>query len=169
MPQPLGHSPVGTCTDQTEQSWWSKKVDLILLLAAFILGAVVGFGVRERSGNMLDLSAISDMQPAPGWEQLDPPVTAVLAAAAAAFQVPRRDIISQRRDKTITRIRHIVMWIARKRTARSYPEIGRLLGDRDHTTVINAVRNIELLLHAGNRPVAIGIQAVEFELKKMGH
>jgi chromosomal replication initiator protein len=37
------------------------------------------------------------------------------------------------------------MWLAKKLTTRSLPDIGRRFGGRDHTTVIHAVRRIEAL------------------------
>ena len=37
------------------------------------------------------------------------------------------------------------MWLAKKLTTRSLPDIGRRFGGRDHTTVLHAVRRIEQL------------------------
>lgn len=48
-----------------------------------------------------------------------------------------------RRDRRIARPRQIAMYLSRRLAGRSLPEIGRLFGDRDHTTVLHAVRAIE--------------------------
>jgi hypothetical protein len=53
------------------------------------------------------------------------------------------DLLSQRRHHAIVRPRQIAMWLARQCSMRSLPEIGRLSGERDHTTVLHAVRRIE--------------------------
>jgi chromosomal replication initiator protein len=39
----------------------------------------------------------------------------------------------------------MAMYLAKHLTSRSYPEIGKRFGNRDHTTVIHAVRKIEEL------------------------
>ena len=45
------------------------------------------------------------------------------------------------------------MWLCRKFTSRSLPEIGRAFGGRDHTTVLHAVRKIDALVAAGSREI----------------
>lgn len=55
-------------------------------------------------------------------------------------------IIGPRRVKSIVRPRQLIMYLARKYTHLSYPEIGRLLGGKDHTTVIHAERKIQELI-----------------------
>ena len=46
------------------------------------------------------------------------------------------------RHKNIADARAVAMWVARKRTSMSFPEIGREF-DKDHTTVMSAVRKID--------------------------
>ncbi len=45
----------------------------------------------------------------------------------------------------VARPRQIAMYLAKRLTTRSLPEIGRKFGGRDHSTVIHAVRRIEEL------------------------
>ena len=52
-------------------------------------------------------------------------------------------IISISRKKEIVMIRHILMYIIRKTTPDSLQKIGLDLGNRDHTTIIHAIRKIE--------------------------
>ncbi len=66
-------------------------------------------------------------------------------AVSAHFQVKQIELISERRAVAIARPRQIAMYIAKKMTTRSLPEIGRKFGNRDHSTVIHAVRRIEEL------------------------
>jgi chromosomal replication initiator protein len=55
------------------------------------------------------------------------------------------DILSPRRTRSIARPRQVAMFLSKRLTAKSLPEIGRRFGGRDHTTVIHAVRKIEEL------------------------
>lgn len=66
-------------------------------------------------------------------------------AVCARFDVKQVDLISERRAVTIARPRQIAMYLAKRLTTRSLPEIGRKFGNRDHSTVIHAVRRIEEL------------------------
>lgn len=67
------------------------------------------------------------------------------------FNVPRNDLLSNRRTRIIVRPRQIAMYLAKVMTPRSLPEIGRRFGGRDHTTVLHAVRKIEGMLAADQK------------------
>ena len=54
-------------------------------------------------------------------------------------------MLSQRRSRPLARPRQIAMFLAKKMTTRSLPEIGRRFANRDHTTVIHAVKTITRL------------------------
>lgn len=62
------------------------------------------------------------------------------------FNVSRQELISNRRTRVIVKPRQIAMYLAKTMTPRSFPEIGRRFGGRDHTTVLHAVRKIEDLM-----------------------
>lgn len=64
-------------------------------------------------------------------------------AVSAHFEVRQLDLVSERRAVSIARPRQIAMYLAKRLTTRSLPEIGRKFGNRDHSTVIHAVRRIE--------------------------
>lgn len=55
------------------------------------------------------------------------------------------DLLSERRAREVARPRQIAMYLAKKMTPRSLPEIGRRFGKRDHTTVMHAVKKVEQL------------------------
>ncbi len=61
------------------------------------------------------------------------------------FNIALSDMLSQRRSRPLARPRQIAMYLAKKMTARSLPEIGRRFANRDHTTVIHAVKTISRL------------------------
>ena len=61
------------------------------------------------------------------------------------FSIHLQEMLSQRRSRPLARPRQIAMYLAKKLTTRSLPEIGRKFANRDHTTVIHAVKTIEKL------------------------
>ncbi len=61
------------------------------------------------------------------------------------FNIALSEMLSQRRSRPLARPRQIAMYLAKKLTARSLPEIGRRFANRDHTTVIHAVKTITRL------------------------
>ena len=61
------------------------------------------------------------------------------------FNIALSDMLSQRRSRPLARPRQIAMYLAKKMTSRSLPEIGRRFANRDHTTVIHAVKTITRL------------------------
>lgn len=64
-------------------------------------------------------------------------------AVAKEWGISRIDLTSARRTRNVTVPRQVGMFLCRKLTRRSFPEIGRGFGDRDHTTAIHAVQVIE--------------------------
>ena len=66
----------------------------------------------------------------------------VLRATCRHYQIRRIDIISDRRFRSIVWPRQVAMYVAREVTEASLPEIGRHFGNRDHTTVLNALRKV---------------------------
>ena len=61
------------------------------------------------------------------------------------FNISLNEMLSQRRSRPLARPRQIAMYLAKKMTTRSLPEIGRRFANRDHTTVIHAVKTITRL------------------------
>jgi len=66
-------------------------------------------------------------------------------AVSTYFELKPIELVSARRARVVARPRQIAMYLAKRLTTRSLPEIGRKFGGRDHSTVIHAVRRIEEL------------------------
>lgn len=73
------------------------------------------------------------------------PVTAktILTTTAEIFDFTIEQITGGSRRRPLVDARQIAMYVTRDMTDLSYPDIGRAFGNRDHTTVIHAVRKIE--------------------------
>lgn len=88
----------------------------------------------------------------------------ILRIIGKHFNVPKADLLSPRRARSIVRPRQIGMYLAKTLTTRSLPEIGRRFGGRDHSTVLHAVRKIETMMQADDklaREVALLVRLLE--------
>jgi chromosomal replication initiator protein len=86
----------------------------------------------------------------------------ILRIISRHFGVSKGDLLSQRRHRSVVWPRQIGMYLAKQLTHRSLPEIGRRFGNRDHTTVLHAIRKIEGVI-AGD----VGLRDEIDELKKL--
>jgi len=65
---------------------------------------------------------------------------------ATHFNLGLQEMLSARRSRSLARPRQIAMYLAKKYTTNSLPDIGRKFSNRDHTTVIHAVKKIDELI-----------------------
>jgi len=83
---------------------------------------------------------------------------------AAYFSIKVSDIKGQKRHKAVARPRQIAMYLSRKLTKSSYPEIGQRFGGKDHSTVISAFRKVETLLEK-DLQVRTAVETLERQLR----
>lgn len=88
----------------------------------------------------------------------------ILRVISRHYGVTRSDILSERRNRSIVLPRQVGMYLAKRLTARSLPEIGRRFGGRDHTTVLHAIRKIEKEI-SGNQTLREDLGILERLLK----
>ena len=69
---------------------------------------------------------------------------------AAHFNLDIQEMLSAKRSRSLARPRQIAMYLTKQYTTNSLPEIGRKFSNRDHTTVIHAVKKIEELIKNNN-------------------
>ena len=67
----------------------------------------------------------------------------IFEAVCEFFALERRELMSGRRQRTISLARSVAMYLVRKATNLSYPEIAGRMGKRNHSTVISACRRVE--------------------------
>ena len=91
-------------------------------------------------------------------------VDRIQRAVCDQFRVTLTDMTSKRRARIIARPRQVAMYLSKKLTKRSLPDIGRRFGGRDHTTVMHAVKRIDEL-RADDASFNAQIEAVEEALK----
>jgi len=123
---------------------------------AFFVARHANGNVRELEGTLTRLLAMSSFHAAPitvefarkslnGYlrvEERNTTVDSIQSGVARFFGVKVNDLKGPRRHKQIVVPRQIAMYLARKHTDLSLPEIGKRFGNRDHTTVLHAVRKV---------------------------
>ena len=70
-------------------------------------------------------------------------VEEIQQAAAASFGLSRAELVAPGRAATPLRARQVAILLTRELTDLSLPQIGRVFGGRDHSTILNAIRRAE--------------------------
>ena len=91
-------------------------------------------------------------------------VDEIQKVCAAHYKIDAAEMRSKRRARAVARPRQVAMYLAKKMTPRSLPEIGRIFGGRDHSTVIHAVRTIEELRQT-NADIDADIRTLQRQLE----
>lgn len=128
-------------------------------VALFIAGKVKN-NVRELEGSLIRLVAISSLRGTPVSKDLakdairniaseeEPGVIAIeqiQKTVAASYKLTVEQLISKNNSRQFAFPRQIAMYLCKKLTKHSYPEIGRAFGGKHHTTVIHSFEKIQSL------------------------
>ncbi len=123
---------------------------------AELIAERISSNVRELEGALTRLHAVSSLRNLPITEELalsalrellEPKlvnisIDDIKKAVSTYFNIKLSDIVSKRRTRNIAYPRHVAMYLCRKHTPASYPEIGYRFGGRDHSSVIHAANVI---------------------------
>jgi chromosomal replication initiator protein len=128
-------------------------------VALFIAGRVKN-NVRELEGSLIRLVAISSLRGIPISKELakhairniasdeEPGVVTIeqiQKTVAATYKLSVDQLVSKNNARQFSFPRQIAMYLCKKLTKHSYPEIGRAFGGKHHTTVIHSVEKIQSL------------------------
>jgi hypothetical protein len=111
--------------------------------------------VFERAARQhpIELSQPAQEQPAPWFfivsEGYGPFVSIEQIQRAVVDQfktVTRRDLMCKRREARIVHCRQIAFYVCKALTKKSFPEIGRMFGGFDHTTIMYSIKKVERLI-----------------------
>lgn len=94
----------------------------------------------------------------------EPPIEAIIRAVCLHYGTTGAGIMSGHRTANLVRPRQVICYLAKKLTLKSYPEIGRRIGGKDHTTVLHAVRKIERL-RGSDQTLSTRLDALEGQLR----
>jgi chromosomal replication initiator protein len=127
---------------------------------ALFIASRVKNNVRELEGSLVRLLAISSLRGVPVTQELareairniaseDEPgvitVPQIQKTVAAAYKVTVEQLVSKNNSRQFAFPRQVAMYLCKKLTKHSYPEIGRAFGGKHHTTVIHSVEKIQAL------------------------
>lgn len=128
-------------------------------MALDFLAQRVTRNIRELEGALQKLVALASLTREPltldrvrrAVEEYVPAARApepaqIVRQCAQHFGVTVDALNSSSRDRTVTLARGVAIFLLRRHTRLSYPEIGRLLGDKRHSTALMAARRIQDLL-----------------------
>lgn len=129
-------------------------------VALFIAGKVKS-NIRELEGSLVRLVAIASLRGVPISKMLaqdairniaedEKPngvsIEQIQRAVASHFRLRLDDLISKNNARHIAVPRQVAMYLCKRLTKHSFPEIGREFGGKHHTTVIHSVDKIEALV-----------------------
>jgi chromosomal replication initiator protein len=83
--------------------------------------------------------ALADLLP----QKQNIPPSKILEAVAASEGIGVNDLLGQNRSAKIAVPRQLAMYLLREFNEISFPQIGELLGGRDHTTIMYGIKKIE--------------------------
>lgn len=106
--------------------------------AVWNLFTEAGFGTMAPTSDMLE-RVIRRME----GEVRIPSIELVKKAAMKVFNVSKADLESPSKARAVVYPRQIAMYLCREKTQKSFPQIGRAFGRRDHTTVLYAHRKLK--------------------------
>lgn len=104
---------------------------------------------QERDRERAQEEANKDLERAasevrlPVFDHLRPSIKAIQIHVCNKAGVSISDVVSERRTRDVIRPRQIGMLLSKMLTPASLPHIGRQFGNRDHTTVLHALRKLE--------------------------
>ncbi len=127
---------------------------------AMFLASSIKSNVRELEGSLIRISAFASLTKTRISLELtkevlrniiqerspDYTIESIQRTVADFYKIHVSDLKSPRRTKTLAYPRQIAMYLCKKLTASSFPEIGLKFGGKDHTTVMHACKKIENLL-----------------------
>jgi chromosomal replication initiator protein len=92
-------------------------------------------------------------------------VDEIIKVVAGKFGIKINDLKSQKKNKHLAAPRQIAMFLARKLTTASYPDIGEKIGGRDHSTIIYGFNKVKKLLDADSKLRSV-VQNIEETLQR---
>lgn len=102
------------------------------------------------TGRPLDMElateALKDILPPPRPRKIT--IEMIQKEVCSYYNIEMSELLSKKRNKQLVVPRQVAMFLCRKFTDASYPQIGDQFGGRDHTTVIHAAEKVEKELHS---------------------
>jgi chromosomal replication initiator protein len=112
----------------------------------------------------MELAEVALTDLIPQHNQLEP--SRVVDVVASAFGISREKLLSRERTREVALPRQVVMYLLREEANVSLPQIGQVLGGRDHTTVIYACEKVANMIEKDDH---LRNQILQIREKLYGH
>ncbi len=89
----------------------------------------------------------------------------VLRAVGEVFSVPKEDLLGKKRHKELVLARHVTMYLLRHELDLEVARIGRLLGGKNHATILHGIERVTTEL-ASNPPLRQTLEAAKEALQR---
>jgi chromosomal replication initiator protein len=120
----------------------------------------VSTSVRALEGALIRIVAYASLKDEPATRELaqrvlkrvgpqlreTTSVADIVEGTATEFGIEKEALVARDRRPTVALARQVAMYVARELTSCSLPEIGRQIGNRNHTTVLHAVNRVQTVI-----------------------
>ncbi len=116
---------------------------------------------------MYDAEAMAEVEEGAAFIARAPKLMDVLNAVCAVYRVGKMDMMSLCRNAHLVEARDAFYWCAKTFTPRSYPEIGRFLADRDHSSVWAGVMRAQIRFDSHKQRLVLVAKRLGIEVKEV--
>lgn len=139
-----------------EQLFLARRCRQFRLLQGMLLKVAAFAEMRQGSLSREDIENIArtgGTEPAVGHRE-------IVEEICRLYSLRPEEVLGNGRRPQLALARQIAMYVCRRRLGLSYPELGRMFGGRDHSTVVHAVKKIKKMLES-NKDVQNVVAALE--------
>lgn len=139
-----------------EQLFLARRCRQFRLLQGMLLKVAAFADMRQGNLSREDMENIArtgGTEPAIGHRE-------IVEEVCRLYSLRPEEVLGNGRRPQLVLARQIAMYVCRRRLGLSYPELGRMFGGRDHSTVVHAVKKIKKMLES-NKDVQNVVAALE--------
>ena len=90
----------------------------------------------------------------------------VINVVSDYYKISKSDIVGKKRKAEIVIVRHMAIWMIRKLLGIPLKEIGRIFGNRDHSTIMSSIKTIDKKMSINNI-IKIAAEKIENKIKSV--
>jgi chromosomal replication initiator protein len=126
----------------------------------------IGFYMENKNNVKYTYNIISNIFKNLEIDQSELTPSRIISVIANYYKINKSDIKGKSRKKEFVFPRHVSIYLIRQMTNLSQKEIGRIFGNRDHSTIINAIKNIDKKIKI-DKAHKLAIEQIERKIKKI--
>lgn len=146
----------GLSLSHEEQLFLARRCRQFRLLQGMLLKVEAFAEMRQGSlsrGDIENIARTGGTEPSVGHRE-------IVEEVSRLYALRPEEVLGNGRRPQLVLARQIAMYVCRRRLGLSYPELGRMFGGRDHSTVVHAIKKIKKMLES-NKDVQTVVAALE--------